>query len=105
MDLEISFEERLNHIVSEYGECEREKLMDATRRISQRLGGLDTKNTIAFLEKGEIKQAFSILLRYYDKQYLKGLHNRDNISSLLTKIDCQTVTPDNALLLTKYQPV
>jgi len=103
--IEISFEERLNHIVSEYGECEREKLMDSTRRISQRLGGLDTKNTIAFLEKGEIKEAFRILLRYYDKQYLKGLHNRDNISSLLTKIDCQTVTPDNALLLTKYQPV
>jgi tRNA 2-selenouridine synthase len=103
--LEIPFEERLNHIVEEYGGCEIEKLIDSTKRISQRLGGLDTKNTIEFLQKGEIKEAFRILLLYYDKRYLKGLHNRDDISSLLTKIDCQTVTTKNALLLTKHQPV
>jgi tRNA 2-selenouridine synthase len=103
--LEIPFEERLNHIVEEYGECEKEKLIESTKRISQRLGGLDTKNTIEFLEKGEIKQAFSILLRYYDKRYSKGLHNRESISSLLTKIQCDTVTPKNAVLLTKPQPV
>lgn len=103
--LEIPFEERLNHIVEEYGECEKEKLTDATKRISQRLGGLDAKNTIGFLEQGEMKEAFRILLRYYDKHYLKGLHNRENVSSLLTKIDCETVTSKNALLLTKHQPV
>ena len=102
--LEIPFEERLNHIVEEYGECEKEKLIDATKRISQRLGGLDAKNTIGFLDKDEMKEAFRILLRYYDKHYLKGLHNRKDISSLLTKIDCETVTATNALLLTKYQP-
>lgn len=102
--LEIPFEERLNHIVEEYGECEKEKLIDSTKRISQRLGGLDAKNTIGFLEKNEMKEAFRILLRYYDKHYLKGLHNRKDVSSLLTKIDCETVTANNALLLTKYQP-
>lgn len=103
--LEIPFEERLNHIVEEYGECEKEKLIDSTRRISQRLGGLDAKNTIGFLEKGEIKEAFRILLSYYDKRYLKGLHNRENISALLTKIQCNTVTAKNAVLLTKPQLV
>lgn len=103
--LEIPFEERLDHILEEYGECEKEKLIDSTKRISQRLGGLDAKLTIGFLERGEMKEAFRILLRYYDKHYLKGLHNRKDVSSLLTKIDCETVTASNALLLTKYQPV
>jgi tRNA 2-selenouridine synthase len=103
--LEIPFEERLNHIVEEYGGCEKEKLIDSTKRISQRLGGLDTKNTIEFLGKGDIKEAFRILLKYYDKRYSKGLHNRENISSLLTKIQCDTVTPKNAVLLTKPLPV
>jgi tRNA 2-selenouridine synthase len=103
--LEIPFEERLNHIVSEYGDCEKEKLIDSTRRISQRLGGLDTKNAIAFLESCEIKEAFRILLAYYDKHYFRGLHNRENISSLLTKIQCDAVTPLNAARLTKPQPV
>ncbi len=102
--LEIPFEERLDHIVEEYGSCEKQKLIESTQRISQRLGGLDTKNTIAFLEEGNTKEAFRILLRYYDKRYLKGLHNRESISALLTKINCETVTPNNALLLTKSQP-
>lgn len=102
--LEIPFEERLDHIVEEYGTCEKQKLIESTQRISQRLGGLDTKNAIAFLEDGNIKEAFRILLRYYDKRYLKGLHNRESISALLTKINCETVTPNNALLLTKSQP-
>ena len=99
------FRRRRNHIVAEYGGCEREKLIDSTRRISQRLGGLDTKNAIAFLENCEIKEAFRILLAYYDKHYLKGLHNRENISSLLTKIQCDAVKPSNAARLTKAQPV
>ena len=103
--LEIPFEERLNHIVEEYGECEKEKLIDSTRRISQRLGGLDAKITMELLEEGNVREAFSILLRYYDKRYLKGLHNRENISTLLTKIHCDAVTPKNALQLTKPQPV
>ena len=103
--LEIPFEERLNHLVEEYGECETEKLIDSTRRISQRLGGLDAKNAIEFLLAGNKKEAFKILLHYYDKRYSKGLHNRENISTLLTKIHCSTVTPKNALQLNKPQPV
>ena len=103
--LEIPFEERLDHLVEEYGECETEKLIDSTRRISQRLGGLDAKNAIEFLLEGNKKEAFKILLHYYDKRYSKGLHNRENISTLLTKIHCSTVTPKNALQLNKPQPV
>jgi tRNA 2-selenouridine synthase len=103
--MEIPFEERLNYLVDDYGRCDKEKLIESTRRISQRLGGLDTKNTIEFLEEGDVKEAFRILLRYYDKRYLKGLHNRENIPALLTKIHCQTVTIENVLQLTKPQPV
>jgi tRNA 2-selenouridine synthase len=100
--LEIPFEERLDNLVKEYGECDREKLCDSVRRISQRLGGLDTKNTLNFLEEGNIKEAFRILLKYYDKYYLKGLHNRENLSALLTKMSCTQVTVDNVQKLPKY---
>jgi tRNA 2-selenouridine synthase len=91
--------------VEEYGACEREKLIGCVQRISKRLGGLDAKNTIAFLEEGNITEAFRILLRYYDKRYLKGLHNRENLSALLTTVACENVDPGNAALLSKYQPV
>lgn len=102
--LDISFEERLEHIVQEYGDCDKEKLMDSVRRISQRLGGLDTKNTIEYLQQGNSMEAFRILLTYYDKYYLKGLHNRENLSALLTKVQCKKVTSENASLLIKHQP-
>lgn len=102
--LEIPFEERLNYLVTEYGVCSVQKLMDATQRISKRLGGLETKNALAFLEEGNIREAFRILLRYYDKHYLKGLHNREDISALLITIRCEAVSPLNAhALLNQYQ--
>ena len=103
--LDIDFDKRLNHIVEEYGACDREKLIGCTERISKRLGGLDAKNAIAFLQEGNIKEAFRILLRYYDKFYLKGLHNRENLPALLTTVVCENVEPGNAALLSKYQPV
>ena len=102
--LDICFEERLQHIVEEYGDCDKEKLIESVRRISQRLGGLDTKNTIEFLQAGNSMEAFRILLTYYDKFYLKGLHSRENLPALLTKLQCKTVTSENASLLIKHQP-
>jgi len=103
--LEIPFEQRLKHIIEEYGDCDKENLIEAVGRISKRLGGLDAKNAIEFLQNGDISNAFRILLNYYDKRYLKGLHNRENVSALLTRIECENVTPENALLLSKHQTV
>jgi tRNA 2-selenouridine synthase len=52
-------------------------------------GPLETKTTIAFLQEGNIRDAFAVLLKYYDKQYAKSLQNRDNLESLLVKIPIQ----------------
>ena len=98
--LDIPFEERLRHIVEEYGVLDRQRLADAITRISKRLGGLETKIALESLEGGNVEACFSVLLKYYDKRYGKGLLNRENLSSLLTKIDCITVQPQNADLLT-----
>lgn len=101
--LDIPFEERLHHLVKEYGSYPKEALIGGIQRIAKRLGGLETKNALLHLEEGNIKDCFAILLKYYDKFYLKGLHNRSDLSSLLTKINCETVTHSNAtILLTPY---
>ena len=98
--LQIPFDERLKHIVEEYGAMDKTALGEAIQRISKRLGGLQTKEALRHLEEGTITDCFSILLTYYDKHYLKGLHNRDGLETLLTTITCETVTPANAGLLT-----
>ncbi|MBC8033313.1 MAG: tRNA 2-selenouridine(34) synthase MnmH [Chitinophagaceae bacterium] len=84
--LDIPFEQRLDYITVEYGKFEKEKLVNAIIRIQKRLGGQETKNAINFLIEGDVKECFRILLKYYDKWYSKGLHNRENLSALLNKI-------------------
>jgi len=102
--LDIPFEERLKHLVEEYGGLDKEKMIDAIVRIKERLGGLEAKRAIEFLNEDNTIESFRILLKYYDKWYTKGLHNRANINSLLHKVNCESVTPENAKKLVQ-QPV
>jgi tRNA 2-selenouridine synthase len=97
--LDIPFEERLKHIVEGYGQLDKQQMIDAISRIQSRLGGLEAKNAIQHLEEGNTAEAFRILLRYYDKWYLKGLHNREGINSLLHTISFESVNPVNAKTL------
>lgn len=89
--MDIPFEERLIYITEEYGKLKKETIKDAILRIQKRLGGLETKNALQFLESNNFMECFRILLSYYDKWYHKGLHNRENISTLLNKIPCNGV--------------
>jgi tRNA 2-selenouridine synthase len=89
--MDIPFEERLNYITEDYGKQKKATLQEAIVRIQKRLGGLEAKNALQFLEANNHRECFRILLSYYDKWYYKGLHNRENISSLLNKIPCTGV--------------
>jgi tRNA 2-selenouridine synthase len=90
--IDIPFEERLQYIIKGYGKFEKDKLVAAIMRIKKRLGGLETKTAINFLIEDDIKSCFAVLLRYYDKCYLKGLHQRENLATQLNTIPCATVT-------------
>jgi tRNA 2-selenouridine synthase len=94
--LNIPFEERLAHLVGEYGVLDKGKVIDAIERIRERLGGLEAKRAIDYLDANNTIESFRILLKYYDKWYTKGLHNRENINSLLHLINCDTVSTENA---------
>ncbi len=100
--LDIPFEERLKHITEEYGKLDKQKMIDAIGRIRERLGGLDAKMAIQLLDEGNTLESFRILLKYYDKFYLKALHNREGLNSLLQKIECKSVTPENTNQLVPY---
>jgi tRNA 2-selenouridine synthase len=100
--LDIPFERRLDYLVETYGKLPLEELKSATERIQKKLGGLETKTALGFLEEKNIKDAFSILLKYYDKLYHKGLEKREDpkppiISYPSTKVDAGA----NATLLIK----
>ena len=65
-------------MVETYGKLDKEALKDAISRIQKKLGGLETKLATEYLEKNDYHASFEILLKYYDKLYLKSLKTREN---------------------------
>jgi tRNA 2-selenouridine synthase len=92
--LDVPFEERLQHIKEAYGRIDKEVLINAIMRIQKRLGPLETKTAINCLLENDIDGCFTQLLRYYDKQYTRALHSRENAASLTQQISCTGVQPD-----------
>ena len=88
--INVSFDQRLNEIVKEYGSLNRDKIADAIMRLKKRLGGLETKTALMHLESGELEACFSVLLRYYDKAYRKALDKRQ-AQQLVKTIDFDSV--------------
>jgi len=98
----IPFEQRLNFIVEGYGSFDQKSLIEATMRIQKRLGGLETKTAIDFITAGALKEAFSILLKYYDKWYEKNAKNEVLPTIELIPVLSEMVDPvHNASLLEK----
>lgn len=89
--IEIPFEERLDFILTHYGKFEKELLINAIIRIKKRLGGLETKTAVNALIEEDVKACFDVLLKYYDRQYQKGLMKREQLKDRLTKVDCAMV--------------
>lgn len=102
--LEIPFEERLQHILQEYGTLDKDFLTAGITRIKKRLGGLETKTAIAHVAEDNIKDAFEILLKYYDKHYLKAMNKRDIDPDMITKIPCSSCDEQqNATTILKWK--
>lgn len=101
--LEIPFEARLENIVKDYGKHDKEKIVNAIIRIKKRLGGLETKNAINYLLEDDITNCFSILLKYYDKLYLKSTQNNEFKERDIIYVVSNTInTQVNLEMILKY---
>lgn len=76
ISLSVPRSERLERIMEEYGPSHLQPLIDATNRISKRLGGERTQRVISLLKDGMIAEAADILLDYYDVLYAKAAAQR-----------------------------
>jgi tRNA 2-selenouridine synthase len=70
--IDIPFSKRLGHILAEYGTFDKERLVGAVLRVQKKLGGLEAKNAVTFLLEDNVAGCFTIMLKYYDKLYLKS---------------------------------
>ncbi|MCB0804519.1 MAG: tRNA 2-selenouridine(34) synthase MnmH [Bacteroidales bacterium] len=99
--LEVPKHYRINRLVNEYAGFDRNKLIEAIKRISDKLGGLNAKLAEEALYRNDFETAASILLVYYDKNYLKGMQLRN--TEKVSRIETNTGKPfENAALLVAF---
>ncbi len=71
-----SEQERIEHLAELYGDAEPADLIASTERIRKRLGGQHANAAIEFIERGQLREACSVLLAYYDRTYRHELAQR-----------------------------
>ncbi len=77
IQVERSIAERVAILEAVYGDLDPASLIDATERITKRLGGQQAKLAIDSIQSGDLKPAIAIALDYYDKTYLYDLQRRN----------------------------
>lgn len=80
--LDVPKERRLDNLMREYGDLDRDGLIVATRGIEKRLGGQNMIEAIKAIESGDLRTAADISLSYYDRSYLKAFSNLPRETSL-----------------------
>lgn len=90
---------RIQRLVDEYTGIGHASLVDATRRIERRLGGLAAKQALAALEVQDYAAVADLTLVYYDKAYLHGLSQRDEttVSTLPIETDDPAQTAEKLI--------
>jgi len=85
--LDIPFEIRLKNIAETYGKYSVKELIEATERISRRLGDQECRKAVEHFHKGEIEKGIEPSLKYYDKTYTYNLEKRNKESVQTLNID------------------
>jgi tRNA 2-selenouridine synthase len=92
---------RMPRLIAEYSTYPKEEIIASIMRITKRLGGDKTKESIKAVVDGDFSKAIEITLEYYDKTYLYGLKRRPDINIHYV----QTDTDDIVTNVTKISDV
>lgn len=98
--LDIPREKRARYLVKHYAEYDRESLKACIIKIQNKLGGVQTKEALASVDRTEFYQTAMLTLHYYDKAYM---HSLDKNHSTYHVIPSEIVDPViNGELLQKH---
>ncbi len=91
--LMMDIETRLPRLIREYTLFPAGQIIAAVMKISKRLGGERTAETVSALRKDDYATAVRIILGYYDKAYLYGLKKRakEKVIYIKTETDDEVI--------------
>lgn len=68
---------RIERLVREYGNADRDQFLEAMTKITKRLGGQNFNEAKALLLSDDMPATIAVLLRYYDKAYGRALNKKE----------------------------
>ncbi|MDP8269531.1 MAG: tRNA 2-selenouridine(34) synthase MnmH [Candidatus Tenebribacter davisii] len=75
--VEVSKDDRINRLIKDYANFNKEDLKRSITNISRRLGGANSDLAIKAINAEDYYKATDIILDYYDKAYTYGLEKRE----------------------------
>ncbi len=100
IQIECSREMRVNRLVNEYAQFNKEELRDALHKISEKLGDR-IKTVNSALDNGDFTTVADIALDYYDKAYEHAISRRKGLN--IHKIQVMNDNPPaTALIILEY---
>jgi tRNA 2-selenouridine synthase len=90
---------RMPRLLKEYSTHSVDELTASVQKISKRLGGDNTRESVESIRSGDFTRAIEITLNYYDKTYMFGLKRRQekNIRYVETDTDDVNVNTERVL--------
>jgi len=99
--LTIPREQRVQHIVDQYGAFSIEALSQKIGQLQQNIGGANVKDVIALVEQGKLHDAVDILLRYYDESYAHSVSKYKSSSPISVSLTTTDANINAQILINK----
>lgn len=93
--MEIDPEKRIDNLLNSYGLMNAEDLIRCALALQRKLGSQLTCQIISLFEQNRKKEAFILLLSYYDKCYLHQLKSKRNVTFLKNSYKSDREFADN----------
>jgi len=90
---------RIPRLLKEYSAHSKDELIRSVQKISKRLGGDNTRESVASIMSGDFTRAIEITLEYYDKTYLFGLKERPGKNIRYVETDTDNVILNSGKVL------
>ena len=91
--------QRIRRLVDEYSKVEKQDLQKAVLKISEKLGGTNTKTVLTAIDAGDFETVTSLALSYYDKTYNHSVQKRENQKIQTVSIESNDPIKNAALTL------
>jgi tRNA 2-selenouridine synthase len=102
LNLKVPKERRVQQLVKEYANGEKEYLIKSVRRIEKRLGRENAAQIILHINNGEMFKAVEKVLYYYDKVYTRSmaLNQRNKVTEIIVNNESYDITARKVISLT-----